>query len=87
MMVSMVWMKKIRPFCQRRLQSIIEVAKTSKTDMVGITNHDVIENFDFEKLTRSNEITGDFDVGLRWSRLPARMIMRDDDCGGTRHDG
>jgi hypothetical protein len=47
----------------------------------------LIENFDFEKLTRANEVTGDFDVGLRWSRLPARMIVRDDDCGGARHDG
>ena len=39
--------------------------------MVGISNDDVIENFDFEKLARSNEVTGDFDVGLGWSRLAA----------------
>jgi hypothetical protein len=35
-----------------------------------ISNDDVIENFDFEKLARSNEVTGDFDVGLGRSRLP-----------------
>jgi len=54
--------------------------------MVGMSNDDVIKHFDFEKLTSSNEVTGDFDVGFRWSRFAARMIVRDDDCGGTRHD-
>ena len=64
-----------------------KIAKAAKTGVVWVSNDDVIENFDFEKLTRSNEVTGDFDVGLGWSRLTARMIMRDDDCGGARHDG
>ena len=64
-----------------------KIAKTAKTGVVWVSNDDVIENFDFEKLTRSNEVTGDFDVGLGWSRLTARMIVRDDDCGGARHDG
>ena len=55
--------------------------------MVGIADDDVVEDFDFEKLAGSNEIAGDFDVcfGRRW--LTARMIVRDDDCGSTRHDG
>ena len=64
-----------------------KIAKTAKTGVVWVSNDDVIENFDFEKLARSNEVTSDFDVGLGWSRLTARMIMRDDDCGGARHDG
>lgn len=55
--------------------------------MTGIANNDVVENFDFQKLTRSNEVTGDFDVGLGWGGFTARMIVRDDDGGGTRHDG
>jgi hypothetical protein len=43
--------------------------------------HDnVVENFDFQKLTRSDEIPGDFDVRLGWSWITARMIVRDDDC-------
>ena len=46
----------------------------------------VVENFDFKKLTSSDEVTGDLDVGLGWSRLSARMIMRDHNCRGTRHD-
>ena len=75
------------PIIGSHVSLAIKIAKTSKTAVAGIAYDDVIENFDFEKLARSNEVTGDFDVGLGWSRLTARMIVRDDDCGGTRHDG
>ena len=30
--------------------------------MVGIADDDVVEDFDFEKLTGSDEVAGDFDV-------------------------
>lgn len=33
--------------------------------MVGISNDDVVENFDFEKLAGSDEVAGDFDVRFR----------------------
>ncbi len=69
-----------------RKRLAVEIAKTAKTGVVWVTNDDVIENFDFEKLARSNEVTGDFDVRLGWSRLTARMIVRNDDCGGACHD-
>jgi hypothetical protein len=39
----------------------------------------VVENFDFQKLTRSDEITGDFDVRLGWSRITTRMIVANSD--------
>jgi len=39
--------------------------------VTGISHDDVVENFDFEKLACSDEITGDFDVRLRWSRITA----------------
>ena len=35
--------------------------------MVGIPDDDVVEDFDFEKLAGSNEITSDFDVRFRRS--------------------
>jgi hypothetical protein len=38
----------------------VKIPKTPQALVVGISNHDVVENFDFEKLTGSNEITGDF---------------------------
>ena len=63
-----------------------KITKGSKTGVGGVSNDDVIEDFNFEKLTSSNEVTSDFNVGFRWSRFTARMIVRDDDCGGTRHD-
>lgn len=78
---------KMASNCGSRNRLAEKIAKTAKTGVVWVSNDDVIENFDFEKLTRSNEVTGDFDVRLRWSRLTARMIVRDDDCGGARHDG
>ena len=35
--------------------------------MARITNDNVVENFDFEKLTGSDEVAGDFDVRFRRS--------------------
>ncbi len=78
---------KMASNCGSRKRLAVEITQTAKTGVVWVTNDDVIENFDFEKLSRSNEVTGDFDVRLGWSRLTARMIVRDDDCGGARHDG
>ena len=75
------------PTIGSHVQLAIKIAKTSKTAVAGIAYDNVIENFDFEKLTRSNEVTSDFDVGLGRCCFTARMIVRDDDCSGTRHDG
>ena len=33
--------------------------------MVGIPDDDMVEDFDFEKLTGSNEVAGDFNVRFR----------------------
>ena len=54
--------------------------------MAGMSDNDVVENLDLQKLARSDEIAGNFDVRLGWSRLTAGMVVRNDDCGGTRHD-
>ena len=35
--------------------------------MVGIPDDNVVQDFDFEKLAGSNEVTGDFDVCFRRS--------------------
>jgi len=43
--------------------------------LVGISNDDVVEDFDFEKLAGSDEIAGDFDVRLGRSWFTARMIV------------
>ena len=44
--------------------------------MIQINAHDdVVENVDFEKLACSDEVAGDFDVGLGWCRFAARMIV------------
>ena len=56
------------------------MAKGTKTGVAGIAHDDVVENFDFEKLSGSNEVASDFDVRLGWSRITARMIVANDDC-------
>jgi len=47
---------------------------------------DVVEDFDFKKLTGPNEVASDFDVGFGWCRFTARMIVREHDGGGAGHD-
>ena len=49
-------------FLGSRDRLAIKEAQTAKTGMIWVSNDDVVENFDFEKLTGSNEVTGDFDV-------------------------
>ena len=39
-----------------------KIPKTSKTDVVGISDDDVVEDFDLEKLVGSDEIASDLDV-------------------------
>lgn len=64
----------------------VEIAKGPERRVVGMSDHDVIENFDFQKLTRPDKITGNSDVRLGRSRIAAWMIVRDDDGGCTYHD-
>jgi hypothetical protein len=54
-------------FSKPRSVNCKKIAKTAKTGMIWISDDDVVENFDFEKLTGSNEVTGDFYVRFRWS--------------------
>jgi len=52
--------------------------------MVRIPNDDVIEDFDFEKLACSNEVTSDFEVGFGWCRRLlsiTRSTRSSIDCG------
>ena len=55
------------PLCTRHYSERGKIAQTAKTRVVWVSNNDVIENFDFKKLTSSNEVTGDFDVRFRRS--------------------
>ena len=54
--------------------------------MVGITDDDVVEDFDFKKLAGSDEVVGDFDVGFARGRVSTGVIVRDHDCGRAGHD-
>jgi len=55
--------------------------------VIQINAHDdVVENVDFEKLACSDEVACNLSVGLRWGRVPARMIVTNDDGCRTGHD-
>jgi hypothetical protein len=62
------------PLVARHYPGLQKIAKTAETGVGWVSNDDVIENFDFKKLARSNEVTGDFDVGLGWSRLTTYAV-------------
>ncbi len=72
-------------FLGSRDRLAMKEAQTAKTGMIWVSNDDVVENFDFEKLTGSNEVTGDFDVRFRWGWIATRVRMRDNNCGSTCH--
>ena len=78
-------MKNGLRFLGSRDRLAIKEAQTAKTGMIWVSNDDVVENFDFEKLTGSNEVAGDFDVRFRWGGITARVRMRDNNCGSTCH--
>ena len=42
----------------------IKIPKTAKTAVVGMSNDYVVEDFNFEELACSNEVTSDFDVSF-----------------------
>lgn len=45
-------------------------------------NH-VVEHFDLKKLSGTNKVSGDFYVRLTGSWVAARMVVNEDDGGGT----
>lgn len=49
--------------------------------MVWSSHNNVIQNFDFQQLTASNEVPCDFDVGFGRSWVAARMIVHNDNSG------
>ena len=69
----------------------VEVAKRTQGTMVRISDDDMIEHFDFQKLSRTDQIAGHLDVGLGRLRFAAGMIMHQHNavCGGddgaTKH--
>ena len=43
--------------------------------MVLIADDDMVNQFEFQKLTRPNQITSHFDVGFRGRGFPAGMVV------------
>jgi len=76
---------KNRPIT-RHYQMLQKISKISETGVGRMSDNNVVENFDFQKLSGSNEVASDFDVRLGWSRVTTRMIVCNDDCRRTCHN-
>jgi hypothetical protein len=42
-----------------------EITKFAETGAIRLANNDMVKQFDFQKLTGANKVTGHFDVGFR----------------------
>ena len=81
-----IMIKNRPPLKEAEIGLVVKISQAAKAAVIGSPDDDVIENFNFQKLTGSDEVAGDFDVCLGWSRVAARMIVANDDCCCTCHD-
>jgi hypothetical protein len=54
----------------------IEIPKLAQGFVVGLPNDDVVEDFDFQKLSGTDEVASDFDVRFAWTRVAARVVVK-----------
>ena len=55
--------------------------------MAGVTNDDVVEDFNLEKLTSADEVAGNLDVGFARRGFSARVVVGQEESGGGGHNG
>ena len=66
---------------------LVKIAKFAQGTMVLITDDDMVNQFEFQKLTGANQITGHFDVRLAGARLPAGVIVHEHDGARAARNG
>jgi len=52
------------------LSGLQKISQFAKRTVALMADYDVIHNFDLHQLAGADQIAGDFDVGLRWRRVP-----------------
>ena len=55
--------------------------------MVRIAQNNVVEHFNFEKLSGAYQVACHLNVSLGWRGFPARVIMREHNGVGGGHNG
>ena len=55
--------------------------------MVGVSDDDVIEDFDFQELASAYQVAGDLDVGFARRGVSARVVVHEDKRRGASHNG
>ena len=67
--------------------SLVAVTEFAKRAVLLTGYDDVVKYVNFEELPRSNEVTCNTNVGFRWGRIAARMIVHDHNGRGAGNDG
>ena len=55
--------------------------------MIRIAQNNMVEHFNFEKLSGAYQVACHLNVGFGWRSLPARVIMRENNGVGGGHNG
>src|SRR5690349_21587680 len=64
----------------------IEVAKLTQAGVCRVSDDDVIEDFDFQKLTCADEVASNFDVRFARRGFSTWVVVHEHDCRGTSDD-
>ena len=83
------WLKKgwkviALPVKKMRAMTSAEVTLGSQADVLVSGTHDqMVQHLDLEQLASSNQVAGNPNIGIRWFRPTARMIVGQYDAGST----
>jgi len=66
---------------------VVKIAKLAQAHVVGSTHDNVVEHFDFHKLSGADQVACHFNVSLRRGCLTARVVVHDDDRCRAEHAG
>jgi hypothetical protein len=58
-----------------------EKSQLTQGTMIWISHDYMVKDFYFDKLAGANEIAGHFNIGFRWLRFAAGVIVHEDKCG------
>jgi hypothetical protein len=65
----------------------VEVSGLAQAGVIRFADDDVIEDFDFQRLTGADEVASYFDVGFARRGFSARVVVHQDNCRGASDNG
>ena len=64
-----------------------KIAKLAQAGVFGVSDYDVVENFDFYHLASADQIAGDFYIGFAGRGFSTGVVVHKDDRSGRGHNG